>query len=373
MVKVSSIGETAIYEEGSMKAMKYKLSLIRVVLKKVFFLIFAVPLSSLAQEPRILEQLPFEVTARIQWQGQEISLRKVLSCDLTRRLTATGVRAVWDQHRDKIVHVFPSKEVLIIRVPHVCYESRKEIQALPSNYLPYAYWVDNVESPKVAEKIVWHEYFRTNSKRKLSIESFQIRLSPGAKIEVDESERMAEVFDNGLSQPTSYFVGISAVELPRSAWEKFPEVAGMLATLKETQRIDSAWFKANSRWPGLRRFCESPTQGTSPAPRCLTGPLDDRPYAMAVSLRNDTWRIEQDDVGVWRYFWAIAAKDVDQRGCGAVFVTCNLLKGNYLIEVDSKLLEVPKGVGEFVFDKTRQVLIRLDYAIKRSTNPWEGK
>ena len=86
-------------------------------------LAFPVPL----QAAEVLDRLPFEVIMNVRWQGKDLEIRKVVSCEKTRRLYPTD-RAlldlrpteVWDQKIFRISHVLPAGDILIITLPPVC-------------------------------------------------------------------------------------------------------------------------------------------------------------------------------------------------------------------------------------------------------------
>lgn len=331
--------------------------------------------SVLAQAGKVLDRLPFEVIMDITWRGQDIQIRKVLSCDKRRRLHPGNItnldeglkmREVWDQSAYRTYHVLPSREVLIIVAPPVCSPFNKWINPLPDGYLPIMYWVDNADAPKVGEQIVYSRYFTANPYRRFEIRRFQVVEARHLTDKIDDDQRLVWLFRSSAVKRDAYFVGASAVAIPKPIWSQYPALAAELSKYTESGTVDRSLVQQTARI--LLESCQAEALGIGPAEKCLVGPFDDRPLVISASpISEGLWRLDYEDAGVERYVRHIDADQLDQTGCNPSFVICNLYKGTYRLEIDGKLYELPKSGGKLVFDAKKQVLLRLRFGFVSST------
>jgi hypothetical protein len=327
------------------------------------FLLFA-STASFAQTGRILDRLPFEVVMDIVWQGKEIQIRKVLSCDLRRRMHPGNItsvdpglklRNVWEQSVNRFYHVFPSGEVLIVVPPHQCNTFNKWLDPLPDGYLPITYWVDNADSPQVVEDISSYLYYK-NPRRRFEMRRFQQIEAKHLADRIDDDERLADLVRSRLTYFDALFVGLSVVAFPKSVWERYPALAAELSKRTETAGVERELVHRTAL--PLLGFCESSAQGIGPAERCLTGPLDTRPYAFPASLQDGVWRIHFDEPGVHRYLRYASVAELERRGCLPNFYECKAARETYRIELDGSVFDYELGKGTF-FDVKRQMLVRI--------------
>ena len=342
----------------------------------IFALIFIGTMSSSpsspAQSAKIIDRLPVEVVASIVWQGKELELRKLISCDQRRRMhpgteadRELRVREVWNQSMSRVYHVMPSGEVLIFELPVVCREFEKAIGAVSESFLPLTTWVDNARAPKAAEQIVSHRYFRDNPKRRFEFRKFTMAIASSGLGKIDDDQRLVWLLGSA-GKPDAYFAGVSVAAFPKEIWGQFAPLAGELQR-RNTGLIERGLIEAHAR--ALLSACESRADGIGPAPRCIFGQFDDRLFvASASQTSRDVWTLDAADAGVKRYQHLVDAARLDSAGCNPSFPTCNLFKGTYRFVVRDKSYEIAKSRGDLVFDAERQLLMQPRFSIVSSTN-----
>lgn len=344
----------------------------------VVLILALAPPSSFAQAGKILDRLPFEAIVDIVWQGQEIQVRKVLSCNMRRRLYPVDrptsvdpgqnlrMQEVWDQDVSRIYHVLPSKEVLIFVLPVVCQPLKKSLYSIPDGFLPITYWVDNADTPAVGERIVYYQYFTVNPYRQFELRQFRIAEARHLADKIDNDQRLVWLFQSSAVKKDAYFVGASAVAIPKSIWSRYTVLASELSKHAESVLIDRSLVQQTAR--NLLEFCEARSLGIGLAEKCPVGPFDDRPLVISAALiSKGLWRLDYEDIGVRRYAHHIRADQIDRAGCNPSFVICNLYKGTYRLEIEGKAYEFSKEGGHLVFDAKRQVLLHLRFGFVSST------
>ena len=329
------------------------------------------PTSSLAQRAKILDRLPFEVVANIVWQGQELELRKVVSCDQRRRMhpgsegdSGLRLREAWDQSVYRVHYVLPSREVLIFELPGICRTFDKRIYPPVQDFRPVTLWVDSAEAPKVGEQIVSYRYFRDNPKRRFEFRKFRMALAKSGIEEIDDDQRLVWLLRSS-GNPDAYFVGVSVSAIPKSVWGQFAALAAELRG-RRTGLVARRVVEQHGKL--LLVGCDGAANGIGPSERCITSQFDDRAFVISASqLSADSWRLDLDDVGVRRYVHLVDAAGLDSSGCNPSFRTCNLFKGSYQLIVDETSYEIAKSAGDLVFDAEKQLLIHPSFRVVTST------
>ena len=343
-----------------------------------FLVLMLTSVSLLAQSGKILDRLPFEVIMDIVWQGQDIQIRKVVSCNMRKRLYPKdhptsvdpgqnlSLQEVWDQDVNRIYHVLPSKEVLIIELPHVCSPLNKSLLSLPDGFVPIMYWVDNADSPKVAEEIVSYRYFTDNPRRRFEFRRLHVVEARQLADKIDDDQRLVGLIWSPFVKYDAFFTGLSAVALPKSIWGQYPALAAELSKYTGTGPVDRNMVRQTA--PNLLGACMSSIAGIASDKECQKGFLDHRPYVIPASLENGVWRLQYDEVGVRRDFRYVDFDKMDRRGCVPGVPQCNVERGTYRFEIDGKVYErsMRSNAGIF-FDVKKQMLLRLGFGLVRST------
>jgi hypothetical protein len=329
--------------------------------------------SALAQRALVLDRLPFEVTIDIVWQGRDLQIRKILSCDLRRRDHPGNIqshdyglklREVWEQNTNRISHRLPSNELLVFLFPgNACNQFNKWLNPIPLDFLPITYWLNDANKPSEAEHIRSHRYFEANPKRKFAVRSFRISaVKPDTQI---EDEQFGVDQFQSRKRADAYFGGVNAVVIPKTEWGRFPQLAEALVKLKTTVEVDRNLVNATA--PALLAFCDADNQGIRTTEKCRSGPFDDRPHAVAGWFDGTAWRLDYMDIGVRRFSRYIEASEVDRTGCGPTAPTCNLRAGTYRLVVAEREFYLPKLSGSLIFDAREQVLVRVGFGLVPSS------
>jgi hypothetical protein len=323
--------------------------------------------NAMAQSDKIVERYPFEVVMDIVWQGHDIQIRKALSCNMRRRLYPF----VWDQDITRVYHVLPSKEVLIVELPHVCEGLNKlprtSLTPLPGGYLPVVYWINNAEKPTEAEEILSDKYYSENSNRRLVMSSFRVENAGNADVAVSERDQhLSWLIWSPSYRYDSVFVGLRAIAVPRSEWSKYPAVVDALERFTESGPVDYKFLLRVA--PALLATCQGGLVGIASSVRCTSSALDTRHYMASVTNEHGIWRLQYGDVGVARLFKFADVKELDAQGCPTFMPDCNLGKVRYQFEIDGKIYERGmRGTAGIFFDVRKQELIRLSFVQANST------
>lgn len=345
----------------------------------LFLMLFGLVSPSLwAQPAKILDRMPFELLIDLNWQGQDIQVRKILSCDLRRR-THPGntpddrglkVREIWEQNVNRVFYVLPSKEVLIFTIPNVCRPFGGGLGRLVDDFLPITYWLDRADSPKEAEELRYSRYFAENPYRRFVIKQVRISESKDPKASIEDDQSLVDLLETRYN-PTAYFVGVNARAFPRSVWGRFPDLEKELGSYTRSSTIDRELLQKTA--PLLLGVCESHVQGIGPRANCMVGLFDDRPYVVAARPEGDTWVVDYRDLGVRRFNRYVESSDVDTTGCSRSFPTCNLRKGTYRVRVGGETFEFPRRGGGIVYDAKNQLLVLIGFGLVGSGSQPERK
>ena len=328
---------------------------------------------AVSQSGKVLDRLPFEVVVDVRWQGKDMQVRKVLSCDMRKRMHPGNItsvdpglklRDVWEQNLIRVQHVLPTDEVWIFLIPNICSPFNKWLNPLPHGFLPVTYWLDNSTRPTKAEHVGSFRYFDENPFRRFEIRRVSIVESVPHGASIEDEQPLAELL-NSRKAPGAYYVGVNGVVIPKSIWAQYPELAQELSGRVDTGLVNRELVQKAA--PPLLTSCEAYTHGIGPVKRCPAGVFDDRPHIVAGSPHEGHWKLNYADVGVRRYGYLAASQEIDRTGCNPTYPTCNLAKGTFVIEIDGSLFELPRRGGGVVFDKTHQSLIRIGLGIVGSS------
>lgn len=346
----------------------------------LLFVVLGLASSSLyAQPAKVLDRVPFELLIDLNWQGQDIQVRKILSCDLRRR-THPGntpddpglkVREIWEQNVNRVSYVLPSKEVLIFIIPDACRTFNGGLGRLVDDFLPITYWLDRLDSPREAEQLRYSHYFAENPYRRFVIKQVRISESKGSKRRIEDDQSLVDLLESRYS-PAAYFVGVNAKAFPRSVWSRYPELEKELRGYTQSTAVDRQLLQKTAPLL-LHHPCEAEAQGIGPRANCMVGPLDDRPYAVAAKREGDGWAVDYKDVGVRRYVRYVESRDIDSTGCNRSFPICNLYKGTYRVKVGDETFEFPRVGAGVVYDAKNELLVLISFGFVRSGSQSEGR
>lgn len=340
----------------------------------VMLLIALSPTWSLAQHGNIVDRLPVLMTMEVRLQGEEMRIQRALSCDLRRRLHPGDVtsidpglkmRDVWEQNIDRISHKLGSGEVLIVVLPRVCSPFNKWLIPLRHDYLPITYWIDSAKLPMEAEEILHYRYFLENPRRRLEVLSFALAETKETRGQSPEADFFADLFQSRLADSGGKFIGLSVVAFPRSIWRKYAGLAAELERIQVTGPVSRSIVRATAS--PLLGACQSEAQGIGPAEKCLTGPLDTRPYIIGAELEEGVWRPRYEMVGARRYRRSDAGPGADHLACRSGGSQCVAIEPTYRFEIDGKIFEQPAETGGFFLDVSRQSLLRVSLGVVRSS------
>ena len=330
------------------------------------------PTTSFSQTGKVLDRLPFELIIDIFWQGKDIQIRRVLSCELRRRMHPGNItsvdpglklRDVWEQNVDRIYHVLPSGEVLIVVLPHQCNTFNKWLDPLPEGFLPITYWVDSAESPQLVEKITSSRYFTENPRRRFEMSRFRQIEAKHLADKIDDDQRLADLVDSRIGGYDALSIGFAAIAFPKSVWERYPALAAELNRYTKSGAVERD-LVVRTALP-LLGSCENAAQGIGPSERCLTNLIDTRPYVISAVLEGGVWRLSFDEPGVRRLFRYKETTGSSNQRCPPVFQECNVGRDTYRFEIDGTVYEfLMQNTGIF-FDVNKQMLLRVGLIVDR--------
>ena len=328
---------------------------------------------ALPQRTRPLDRTPFELLIDLKWQGRDLEVRKVLSCDLHKRYVSRNTaddhqarwREIWEQNVNRVSYVLPSGELLIFVIPSICRTFNGGIDPLSllDDFIPITYWLDNATSPKEVEVLRSYRYFTDNPQRRFVIRRVQFAETKAPKTSIDDDQSKVHLFKSP-GPPEAYFVSVNAAVFPKAVWARFPELAAELVKYSKSATVDRSVVKKAAAL--LLDYCDRDARGAGPATDCYPDGFNDRPYAVAAKPENDGWSIDYEDVGVTRARRYLEARDLDQTGCTGGISTCNLFKGSYRVTVAGEMFEFPRRGYGLVFDAKNQLLIRTWYQVHNS-------
>ncbi len=278
---------------------------------------------------------------------------------------------VWDQDENRVSHVLPNQEVLVVEMPSICGGLNKRprstsLSPLADEFLPIIYWVDSATNPRVAEEIVSRSYYTANPRRRFDVRSFSVRMVRSDSGETAKaSQEFVGLFNSFYGKTDSYFAGLAVTLYPKSTWMGFRGLAKALESPDTERYFDEEFIRRVD--PEFLRLCADVMEGTRQYPGCRSSTSSDRIIVVGATKDADIWRVSTDDVGVIRYFHLIDAKQLDTRGCNPALYVCNLLKGKLRAEIDGKIVELPKNrTGVFFLHPDHETLVRAAYRIRRS-------
>ena len=209
-----------------------------------------------------------------------------------------------------------------------------------------------------------HRYFQENARRRFEFRKFRMAAKNDAAAEIDDDQRLTWLL-RSAGKPDAYFAGVFVAAIPKAIWGQFTALATELQN-RRSGLVDRQLVEKHARL--LLSSCESSADGVGPAPKCIFGQFDDRPFiSSAVRVSEQSWKLDLNDVGVRRYVHLIDISQLDSTGCDRSFPGCNHFKGTYQLIVDGTRYDIKKAAGDLIFDTDKQLLIHSQYRVERST------